>query len=510
MSYRFRFSPSPTGPLHIGGLRTAWYNWILAQQHQDAAFILRIEDTDQKRCVAGSQAHIEASLAWIGIQPDEGPSQGGPFAPYRQSEREALYHNYALQLIEQGSAYYAFDTPAALEALRERKRRTGIQAPKYDAITRMSMNNSLTLAPREVERRLQAGAPYVIRLRVDPQAKVRFQDEIRGWIQMEGRTLDDKILLKEDGMPTYHLASVVDDHLMQITHVVRGEEWLPSAPIHLQLYQALGWTPPRFAHLPLLLRSDGQGKLSKRTARQDGLLIFPIAWEDPATGEPIQGFREAGYLPEAMGNFLTLLGWHPSGQEEKIDFEQTCVAFSLRRVHKGGARCDLGKFRWLNQQYLRALPESLLIQRYLAPKLAALQQVIDPAYLQRACQLIKEHVTFPRELWEKHSYCFIPPTTYPWEAIRKRWHKSVPTLLQATATALAQLDPFTLPSLSATIAQEAHKHAYPKGHLMALIRYATTGRATGPELGPILLLLGQESLVHRLNTACTDWPKQMT
>src|SRR5687767_1579447 len=356
---RVRFAPSPTGALHIGGVRTALYNFLLARQNK-GTMILRIEDTDQNRYVPGAEEYILQSLAWVGITIDEGVGVGGPYAPYRQSERKPMYMQYAQQLIDDGFAYYAFDTEQELDAMRERLKTAGVASPQYNSITRMQMRNSLTLLEDEVKALLDANTPYVVRLKVPRKEEVRLNDIIRGWVMVHSSQIDDKVLMKSDGMPTYHLANVVDDYLMKISHVIRGEEWLPSAPLHVLLYRFLGWEKemPLFAHLPLILKPDGNGKLSKRDAARFGFPIFPLNWE--TNGETSTGYREEGYLPEAMINFLGVLGWTPGTEKEMFSMQELIRDFSLGRINKAGARFDIQKAQWFNQQYLRSKSDTEL------------------------------------------------------------------------------------------------------------------------------------------------------
>ena len=351
---RVRFAPSPTGPLHSGGLRTALYNYLFARKH-NGSMILRIEDTDQARYVEGAEKYILDSLKWAKIGIDEGPEESGEFQPYRQSERKEIYQKYAQQLVIEGKAYYAFDTPEELEAMRERLKEGRVANPQYNAITRTTMKNSLTLSEDEVNKRISNGEPYVVRLMVPKKEEVRFHDLVRDWVVVLSSTIDDKILLKSDGMPTYHLANVVDDHLMKITHVIRGEEWLPSAPLHVLLYRYLGWeaSMPKFAHLPLLLKPDGNGKLSKRDSLKHGFPIFPLEWHDPESGEKLKGFREEGYLADAFLNFLAFLGWNPGTEQEIFAKDELIKSFSIDRIGKAGAKFDIDKAKWFNQQYLK-------------------------------------------------------------------------------------------------------------------------------------------------------------
>jgi glutamyl-tRNA synthetase len=341
------------------------YNYLFAKKN-NGTFILRIEDTDQNRFVEGAESYIEEALSWAGIVPDEGVSFGGKFGPYRQSERKDIYKKYAQQLLDEGKAYYAFDTPEELDAMRDRLKEARVANPQYNAVTRMQMSNSLTLTPEETQAKLDAGEPYVIRIKLPRNEDVRFKDVVRGWVVVNTATLDDKILMKSDGMPTYHMANIVDDHLMEITHVIRGEEWLPSAPLHIMLYQFLGWEAPEFAHLPLLLKPDGNGKLSKRAADQLGFPIFPLNWTDPQSGELSVGFRETGYLPDAFINFLALLGWNPGGEKELFSIDDLIDAFSLEKINKAGAKFDIEKAKWFNQQYLKFMSDDDLTDRFIA------------------------------------------------------------------------------------------------------------------------------------------------
>jgi glutamyl-tRNA synthetase len=358
---RVRFAPSPTGPLHIGGVRTALYNFLFAKKNH-GKMILRIEDTDQSRFVPGAEEYIKEALDWCNIEIDEGPDQGGPYGPYRQSERRSIYKTYAQQLLDEGHAYYAFDTSEELDEMRERLKAARVASPQYNSITRMQMKNSLTLPEDEVQEKLKKGEPYVIRLKVPRKEEIRLNDQVRGWVMVHSTAIDDKVLMKSDGMPTYHLANVVDDHLMKVTHVIRGEEWLPSAPLHVLLYRYLGWedTMPVFAHLPLLLKPDGNGKLSKRDGDKMGFPVFPLEWNDPENAQKSMGFREEGYLPEALVNFLSLLGWNPGTNQELFSPEELIEAFSLERIGKAGTKFDIDKAKWFNQEYLKHYPKEEL------------------------------------------------------------------------------------------------------------------------------------------------------
>ncbi|MCG9881551.1 MAG: glutamate--tRNA ligase, partial [Bacteroidia bacterium] len=442
---RVRFAPSPTGPLHIGGVRTALYNYLFAHKH-GGDFLIRIEDTDQTRYVPGAEEYIIESLKWLGIEASEGIGFGdGPHAPYRQSERKEMYKQYAMQLIANGHAYYSFDTADELEAMRERLKASNVDA-KYDAITRSSMKNSLTLSEDEVNKRLENGDAYVVRFKLPRKEEVKFEDEIRGWVNFNTNQMDDKVLYKSDGMPTYHLANVVDDYLMKITHVIRGEEWLPSAPLHVLLYRAFGWEDvmPKFAHLPLLLKPEGNGKLSKRDGDRLGFPVFPLNWVDPNTQEPSSGYREAGYLPEAVVNLLAFLGWNPGTQQELFSLEELVQAFSLDRVSKSGAKFDQNKAKWFNQQYVRKLEN-----HQLAPVLHqalvqnGLNQNFDEAYLLKVCGLVKEKISFTKEIWEYSMYFFVAPSTFDESVVKKRFNDKIPALLADLIEGFKGLETYT-------------------------------------------------------------------
>lgn len=494
---RVRFSPSSTGPLHIGGARTALYNWIIAKKYQ-GTFILRIEDTDQKRFVPTSEAHITKTLQWLDIYPDESPDKGGDYGPYRQSERKALYQEYALKLVKEGKAYYAFDTPEELDDMRIRFKAQGMIAPQYNAITRMQMKNALTLSEAEVNHKIATGQPYVIRMLIDPKLTLRAKDKLRGWIQLKGEDLEDKVLLKADGMATYHMANIVDDHLMKITHVIRGEEWLPSLAYHILLYQYFGWEAPEFVHLPLLLNPNGRGKLSKRATQQGDTLILPISWQDPLTGQTISGFREEGYLPEALLNFIVLLGWHPSNNQELFTKEELIQHFSLSRISKAGARLDMNKARWFNQKYMQNIQDNLLATRYLLP---ALEKEGIPCTLEHAariCRLIKKGITFPYELVKNSGYFFHAPEP---AAIKKEktWDKPAQEFFIKTTKNLANLNQFDPSSLQASIQKQIAIQHIKTGEGMQLIRLALTGTKVGPPLAELLSILGKKEVLQRAN-----------
>ncbi|MBS1583088.1 MAG: glutamate--tRNA ligase [Bacteroidetes bacterium] len=510
MSVRVRFAPSPTGPLHMGGVRTALYNYLFARKH-GGQFLLRIEDTDQARFVPGAEDYIRAALDWCGLTPDESPWVGGPDGPYRQSERKAMYKQYADQLIASDKAYYAFDTPEELEAMRERLKAAGVAAPAYNAVTREHMKNSLTLSADETRERLARGDDHVVRLKIPRNAEVRFEDIIRGWVVVHTANIDDKVLFKSDGMPTYHLANIVDDHLMRITHVIRGEEWLPSAPLHVLLYEAFGWERPAFAHLPLILKPDGNGKLSKRDGDRLGFPVFPLDWQDPATGERSSGYRERGYYPEAFVNMLALLGWNPGTDQELMGLEELTQLFDLDRVHKGGAKFDPEKTRWFNQQYLRLRPDAELGAQ-LRGKLAA--KGIDTS-LERAtaaAALLKERATFVDDMLEG-TYLFTSGSPLDGNAaadeeLKKRWKPEAAPALEAYIAKLAAVAPFDAPGLEAAFNEVLQANGLKIGQVMPLYRLFVAGRMQGPGMFDVSALLGKDEVTARLQAGlerCRAW-----
>ncbi len=495
---RVRFAPSPTGALHIGGVRTALYNYLFAKKH-GGTFILRIEDTDQTRYVPGAEAYIIESLKWCGLLPDEGPGFGGTYGPYRQSERKDVYGRYAEQLVSAGHAYYAFDTVEELEAMRERGKEQGDHNVMYGAANRGSMRNSLSLSSEETQRLLDSGHPWTIRLKVPVGELIRFGDEIRGTVEFDSSELDDKVLLKADGMPTYHLANVVDDHLMEITHVIRGEEWLPSTAHHVLLYRFLGWeeTRPLFAHLPLILKPNGNGKLSKRDGMKLGIPVFPLSWDDPDPSERFTGFREAGFDPAAVLNFLAFLGWNPGTEQELFTLEELSEVFSLEKVSKGGARFDFEKARWYNQQYIKAR-SGAEIASLLAPWTKDLPGSIDAGYLASVCELMKERVTVYPEILEEGYYFFVPVKNYDEATLKKKFRPELLPVLKSIETRVAATKPF----LAAAIEQEvkdllAAENLGP-GNIFPLLRLAMAGTLKGPGLFEIIELLGEQEFSERM------------
>ncbi|MBI1315479.1 glutamate--tRNA ligase [bacterium] len=504
---RVRFAPSPTGPLHMGGVRTALYNYLFARKH-GGTFLLRIEDTDQTRFVPGAEDYIQRSLAWCGLEPAESPWSGGPFAPYRQSERKALYRPVVDQLLENGKAYMAFDTEAELESLRDRAAAAGHPNFQYNQITRGSLKNSLSLPSAEVQSRLNNGEPYVVRLKLERNEEVRFFDRIRGWVTVNTQNMDDKVLFKSDGMPTYHLANVVDDHLMNISHVIRGEEWLPSAPLHVLLYRAFGWedTMPEWAHLPLLLRPDGHGKLSKRDGDRLGFPVFPLFWSHPDTGETAQGYREMGFYPEGFVNMIAFLGWNPGGEQEIFSLDELADQFDLDRVSKSGARFDFEKARWFNQQHLRMRTNQQLAQD-IQPWLAK-EHLSIPDRLDDICGLVKERAHLSSDLLEEGRYFFEQDPVFDDAAVQSKWKPGVALHLDALRTAYATVEPheFEPERLETVFKEILAQQGVGFGLLGPVLRIALTGTFTGPSAFAIAHLLGKTETLRRLQRALDELP----
>ncbi|MBS9524409.1 glutamate--tRNA ligase [Litoribacter alkaliphilus] len=499
---RVRFAPSPTGGLHIGGVRTALYNYLFAKKN-NGKFLLRVEDTDQTRFVPGAEEYIKDALDWLGITPDESPWVGGSVGPYRQSERKEMYMQYAMDLVEKGHAYYAFDTSEELDAMRERLTAARVVSPQYNSITRTQMKNSLTLPEDEVKERLASGEPYVIRIKIPRKEEVRLNDMIRGWVMVHSSTLDDKVLMKSDGMPTYHLANIVDDHLMGITHVIRGEEWLPSAPLHVLLYRYLGWedTMPQFAHLPLLLKPDGNGKLSKRDADKHGFPIFPMDWKDPKTEEVAVGFKEQGYLPEAMINFLAFLGWNPGDHREMFTKEELVEAFTVERIGKSGTKFDINKAKWYNEQYLRAKSDSELAA-YLQEDLKNEGITLSSEKAERIAGLMKERATFPADLWKEGKFMLIAPTEFDEKVAEKRWNNDAVNVLSTYKGKINALDGDLDPVQAKSLLEEsAAENELKLGKVMQAVRLAVTGVGAGPDLMEVFAIIGKEELSKRIDFA---------
>ena len=496
---RVRFAPSPTGPLHIGGVRTALYNYLFAKKH-GGDMLLRIEDTDSARFVPGAEEYIVESLNWLGITIDEGigAKKEGKHAPYRQSERKAIYKKYVDQLLEKGLAYIAFDTPEELDA-----KRAEIANFQYDAKTRCLMTNSLTLSSDEVKTRIENNQQYVVRIKIEPNEEIKVQDLIRGEVVANSSVLDDKVLYKSsDKLPTYHLANVVDDYLMEISHVIRGEEWLPSAPLHVLLYRYLGWSEvmPEFAHLPLLLKPDGNGKLSKRDGDRLGFPVFPINWKDPKTGETSSGYREAGYFPEAVVNFLSLLGWNPGTEQEIFSMQELIDLFSLDRVSKGGAKFDYEKGKWFNHKYLQSksndeiaeIFQKILIEKGISTDFPKILKVV---------LLVKERANFVNELWDQSSFFFVAPTEYDAKTIQKRWKVETPTQLTELVEILKDINEFTSEKTEEIVKEWITTKEYNLGGIMNAFRLSIVGEPKGPHIFDIVAVIGKKETIQRLKKA---------
>ena len=498
---RVRFAPSPTGPLHIGGVRTALYNYLFAK-NKGGKMILRIEDTDQTRFVEGAEEYLIDALKWCGIDLDESVVDGGDFGPYRQSLRKAMYLPYAEQLVKAGFAYYAFDTPEELNAMRERMRNAGVPSPQYNAITRTTMENSLVLSETEVQKRIANGNPYVIRIKIPRNEEVKLHDIVRGWVVVNTNNIDDKVIFKSDGMPTYHLANVVDDYTMKISHVIRGEEWLPSAPLHVLLYRYLGWedTMPKFAHLPLILKPDGNGKLSKRDGDRLGFPVFPIEWTNPENGDISSGYRESGYLPDAFINMLAFLGWNPGTPKELFSMNELCASFSLERVGKSGAKYDFDKTRWFNQQYLRIkLKEDLAKELQVILKANGIN--VDDNYVAKVCGQLKERATFVKDMWKEGQYYFVAPKSYDKKTIHKKWKDDSSNLLLEFKSRLEAISDFSSVNIEAEFKSYLQEKELAMGRFLPIFRVSLTGVGVGPSLFDIASLLGKEETIKRMETA---------
>ncbi|PIQ32148.1 MAG: glutamate--tRNA ligase [Bacteroidetes bacterium CG18_big_fil_WC_8_21_14_2_50_41_14] len=492
---RVRFAPSPTGPLHIGGVRTALYNYLFAK-HLGGKFILRIEDTDQTRFVPGAQEYIVDSFRWCGIEFDEGVTKGGPFGPYIQSERQEIYQQYSEQLLNSGHAYYAFDTPEALDSLRKE-----FEAEKktftYNAEVRGKLHNSLNMSGEEVVDLLKKDVPYVVRFAMPEDRIVLMNDLIRGQVEVNTKVLDDKVLFKSDGMPTYHLANIVDDHLMEISHVIRGEEWLPSLPLHVLLYEAFGWEAPEFAHLPLLLKPEGNGKLSKRDGDRLGFPVFPLAWNDPKSGEISRGYREDGYFPEAFINMLALLGWNPGTEQELFNLQELTEAFSIDRVGKSGSKFDPGKAAWFNHQYLIQKSNEELAGLFM-PILQQKGYLAETDFVARVIGLVKERVNFVSEIWDQVNFFFVTPDSYDPQAVKKRWKADSYQQMTELKTLLAKVDDFSASHLEDITKAWLEEKQYGMGTVMNAFRIIVVGELKGPHLFDIIALIGQEETLNRL------------
>ena len=490
---RVRFAPSPTGPLHIGGVRTALYNYLFAKKNH-GTFILRIEDTDQARFVEGAEEYIMESLKWCGIIVDEGINEGGNYGPYRQSDRKEIYRQYADILIAKGDAYYAFDTPEQLETLRSESEKAG-NTFIYNAAVREKLNNSVSLKETEWKEKLDRGEPYVIRYKMPHNEDIHFDDIIRGHIVVNTSTLDDKVLFKSDGMPTYHLANIVDDHLMEISHVIRGEEWLPSLPLHFMLYRSFGWDPPLFAHLPLLLKPDGKGKLSKRDGDKMGFPVFPLFWP---YGETAKGYREEGYYPEAFVNMLALLGWNPGTEQEIFSMKKLIETFSIDRVGKSGSRFDPEKAKWFNHQYLQNRTNTQLALEF-REFLRARGYHVDIVGLETLVGLVKERVSFVKDIWDQTDFFFKAPETYDQEVIKKRWKNDSATLLLELRSLLEKIGDFSAAATEPVVKAWIEEKGYNNGAIMNAFRLVIVGASRGPHMFDIISWIGKEETLKRID-----------
>ncbi|PCH67431.1 MAG: glutamate--tRNA ligase [Bacteroidetes bacterium] len=501
---RVRFAPSPTGPLHIGGVRTALYNYLFAKRN-NGDFILRIEDTDQTRYVEGAEKYILNSLEWCGIKCDEGVEAGGEFGPYRQSERKEMYRQYVEQLVDNDCAYYAFDTPEELDEMRQKLKSAKVPSPQYNAVTRSSMKNSLTLSEDKVKELLDKNTPYVVRIKVPRKEEIKIKDIIRGWVVFHSSQVDDKVLFKSDGMPTYHLANVVDDHLMEISHVIRGEEWLPSTPVHVLLYKYLGWEGemPEFAHLPLILKPDGNGKLSKRDGDKLGFPVFPLEWINPENKERSSGFKDDGYFPQSFLNMLVLLGWHPSDDKELFTLDELISEFSLERVTKSGAKFDPDKAKWFNQQYLKSYDDKELA-KMVQPALQDKGIANDEEFISNVCGLVKERMSFINDFWEHASYFFEKPKSYDEKVVRKKWKENIPEVVVELKSVFLNLQSFKADEIEQAFKHFVESKGLPIGALMPVLRLLVSGVGFGPPLFEMAELLGKEEVIARIETGINE------
>lgn len=494
---RVRFAPSPTGPLHIGGVRTALYNYLYARQH-GGTMILRIEDTDSRRFVPGAEEYINEALNWLGIKIDEGVKEGGKYGPYKQSERRDIYREHVKLLLDAGKAYIAFDTPEELEKAHAENPNF-----QYDATTRLKMRNSLSMSKEEVDALITAGEKYVVRFLIEPGRDVEVDDLIRGKVVINSSILDDKVLYKSsDDLPTYHLANIVDDHLMEVTHVIRGEEWLPSSPLHVLLYEAFGWrdTMPQFVHLPLLLKPDGKGKLSKRDGDRLGFPVFPLEWHDPKSGEISSGYREAGYLPEAVINFLALLGWNPGDDTEIMSMDELIQKFSFDRCSRSGAKFDFEKGKWFNHHYLQQIDNEKLAQMFI-PVLKSEGVDTDKftsEYITRVIALVKDRINFVKDLWAQSKFFFVEPVDYDAKAVKKRWSEQMPLILSDLIDILKSIEDFSSASQEQIVLAWIAEHGYHLGNVMNAFRLTVVGECKGPHMFDITELLGKEETIRRI------------
>ncbi|UNY99715.1 glutamate--tRNA ligase [Zhouia spongiae] len=508
---RVRFAPSPTGPLHIGGVRTALFNYLFAKKN-GGDFVLRIEDTDQNRYVEGAEQYIIDALSWCGIPFDEGPGKEGDFGPYRQSERKNLYRQYADQLIENGWAYYAFDTAGELDEQRKNCEAEG-KTFIYNWHNRMNLSNSLSLSEEEVNAKIEAGENYVVRFKSPEGEFIHLQDSIRGDIKIDSNLLDDKVLYKSDGMPTYHLANIVDDHLMEITHVIRGEEWLPSLALHVLLYRAFGWNAPEFAHLPLILKPVGKGKLSKRDGDKLGFPVFPMQWTDPKTSDVSRGYKEDGYFPDALMNFLAFLGWNPGTEQELFGIDELTNAFDLKRVNKSGARFDPEKIKWYNQQYLQLKNNETLAKLFInhieadAAILSAVEKpdtLLTLNYVTDVVRLIKERASFVADFWDLGSYFFKSPREYDAKAAKKQWKDNTSAIMNELIDVLEGINEFSSSNTETIVKEWIAEKELGFGQVMPPFRLSLVGEMKGPHVFDIAALIGKDETISRIQNAVSN------
>ena len=501
---RVRFAPSPTGPLHIGGVRTALYNYLFAKQ-SGGKFILRIEDTDSSRFVEGAEQYIEEAFEWLGLEFDEGPKAGGKYGPYKQSERKSIYKQYVTKLLDSEAAYIAYDTPEELDAKRKE-----INNFQYDASTRMQMNNSLALSAEEIKEHIENETPYVVRIKVEPNIDITVNDLLRGEVVVNSSVLDDKVIYKSsDSLPTYHLANIVDDHLMRITHVIRGEEWLPSAPLHVWMYKSLGWeeTMPKFAHLPLLLKPEGSGKLSKRDGDRLGFPVFPLKWTDPETNDTSSGYRESGYLPHAVINFLALLGWNPGHDEEIMSLEDMIRLFSFDRCSKSGAKFDFEKAKWFNHEYIQTTSNDELEDMF-RPILEENGVTASKEFSRDVIGLIKNRAHLIDDFWDQGKFFFVAPTSYDAKTVKKRWKDETPQQITELIELIESNKDFSNENQETAVKQWIESKQYHLGNIMNALRLALVGEPKGPHIFDITALIGKEETINRLKRAVTTINKE--
>ena len=502
---RVRFAPSPTGPLHMGGVRTALYNYLFAKKH-GGDFLLRIEDTDRSRFVQGAEKYIVDALGWCGISPDEGIgaedklTNGGKHHPYRQSERKDIYGPYVQTLIDSELAYLAFDTPNELSMVRERAMEAGNPNWQYNSITRTSMKNSLTLSKTDVEEKKKVGEPYVVRVKMPRNEEIKFHDEVRGWVSVNSMNVDDKVLLKSDGLPTYHLANVVDDRLMEITHVIRGEEWLPSAPLHVLLYDYFNWERPSFAHLPLLLRPDGNGKLSKRDGDKLGFPVFPLNWNNSETNETASGYKEAGFYAAGFVNMLAFLGWNPGTNQEVFSLDELISSFRLEKVSKAGARFDFDKARWFNQQHLRLRPKKDLLKEYLELLKKTSGHVPEKNWAKKSLDLFMDRAEFVKDIISESTYLFEDPKSYDNKVVEKKWNSDAPLFIKTLKSLFSQTN-YTSESLENCFKKYLSSSSLSFGQVGPVLRLAVAGTTQGSSIFMVMELIGQESTERRIDSA---------